>query len=150
MPLTHTRLLVANFAACFRFYRDVLQMRPTWGDEADSYASFTQGQADHGHALAIFRRESMSETIGTGNLPFDTAAQDRFMLIVEVASVDAEVERIRGLGVAILQEPRNYPDWGYRGAFLRDPDGNLIELSCGLPEEDWSEGLQDANQKWQA
>ncbi len=83
-------------------------------------------------------------------MPLDAVAQDRFMLIVEVASVDAEVERIRGLGVAILQEPRNYPDWGHCGAFLRDPDGNLVELSCGLPEKDWSAGLQEANQKWQA
>ncbi len=150
MPLTHTRLLVTHFAACFRFYRDALQMRPTWGDEADSYASFTQGQADNGHVLAIFRRESMSEAVGTTHLPLESAAQDRFMLIVEVANVDAEVERIRSLSVEILQEPRNFPDWGYRGAYLRDPDGNLIELSCGLPEEDWSDGLQDANQKWQA
>ncbi len=155
MLLTHTRLLVANFPACFRFYRDILQMRPTWGDEADSYASFTHGQDALGQnaqepSLAIFQREAMSETIGTSNLPLDAAAQDRFMLIVRVADVDAEVERIRKLGVKILQEPRDFPNWGYRGAYLRDPDGNLIELFCGLPEEDWSEGLKSANQKWQA
>ncbi len=124
-------------------------MRPFWGDEADSYASFTQGEVKR-PMLAIFRREAMSETIGTDKLPLEAAAQDRFVLIVEVANVDAEVERIRKLGVEILYGPRNFPDWGYRGAFLRDPDGNLIELSGGLAEEDFSEGLRAANQKWKA
>jgi predicted enzyme related to lactoylglutathione lyase len=32
MRLTHVRLLVDDFAACFRFYRDVAGLAPTFGD----------------------------------------------------------------------------------------------------------------------
>ncbi len=37
-----------------------------------------------------------------------------------------------------------------RDAYLRDPDGNLIELSGALPAAGWSDGLQEANEKWKA
>ena len=148
-PLTHMRLLVVNFSECFRFYRDVLQLRPHWGDEADSYASFTQGQDDK-VALAIFSRQSMSVVLGTDALPLDPPGQDTYMLIFEVGDVDAEVARIRQMGVKIEQEPTNFPDWGYRGAFVRDPDGTLIELSGAIPAELWSDGLREANEKYQA
>src|SRR5512143_561167 len=97
MPLTHTRLLVENFPACFRFYRDILQLNPKWGDEADSYASFTQ-PPDGKVVLAIFRRQSMSEVVGTLALPLSAPAQDRFMLILEVEDVDAAVAQMKQLG----------------------------------------------------
>ena len=35
----HIRLLVSNFPACFRFYRDVLDFTPTFGAEDDVYLS---------------------------------------------------------------------------------------------------------------
>ena len=148
MPLTHTRLLVAHFPEMFRFYRDVMQLKPHWGDEADSYASFTQGEGGSRPVLAIFRRQSMSEVVGTDALPLDAHAQDKFVLIFEVDDVDAEVKRIKQQGVTVEAGPANFPDWGYRGAFIRDPDGNLIELSGGIAEEEWSDGLREANEKW--
>ena len=33
MKLTHVRLLVNDFDACFRFYRDVMGFQVQWGDE---------------------------------------------------------------------------------------------------------------------
>ena len=52
------------------------------------------------------------------------------------------------MGVKIEKEPVNFPDWGYRGAYVRDPDGNLIELSGAIAEELWSDGLREANEKY--
>ena len=51
-------------------------------------------------------------------------------------------------GLKFIKGPTSFPDWGYRGAFLRDPDGNLIELSGALPADQWSDGLREANEKW--
>lgn len=31
---------------------------------------------------------------------------------------------------------------------LRDPDGNLIEISSALAEDSWSNRLREATQKW--
>jgi len=148
MKIAHTRLLVTNFRDCFRFYRDILQLNPSWGDENDSYASFTQGEDETNIVLAIFQRQGMEEVLGIDHLPFNLPQQDRSMLILEVSDLDAAVETLRGQGVSIINGPTSFPDWGYRGAFLRDPDGNLIELSAELPAGQWSDDLQETSKKW--
>jgi catechol 2,3-dioxygenase-like lactoylglutathione lyase family enzyme len=44
-----------------------------------------------------------------------------------VADLDGFCDTLRSAGVAFLVEPRDYP-WG-RSAYLRDPDGRLVELA---------------------
>lgn len=46
---------------------------------------------------------------------------------VSAADLDAACERLRARGIALLVEPRSFP-WG-RSAYLRDPDGRLVELT---------------------
>jgi lactoylglutathione lyase len=143
MRIDHVRLLVVNFAECFRFYRDIIGLTVKWGVEDDSYASFSvPGQQDPN--LALFRRAEMAKVLGTDQLPGDAACQDRGMLIIGVKNVDATVARFLALGVQFVLEPQDYPGWGMRSAYLRDPDGNLIELSDELPREDWTQGLREA------
>jgi predicted enzyme related to lactoylglutathione lyase len=48
---------------------------------------------------------------------------------VAVGDLDAAWEELRRHGATALVEPRDYP-WG-RSAYLRDPDGRLVELSQG-------------------
>ncbi len=148
MSMTHTRLLVDHFATSFRFYRDILRMTPKWGDENSGYASFEseEGQV----ALALFHRQSMTDVLGTGSLPIHHSGQDKFMLIFGVGDVDAEVQRIRQQGGEILLEPANFPDWGYRAAYLRDPEGNLIELLTSIPEDGWSTELREEDKKYKS
>ncbi len=148
MPLTHTRLLVDHFADCFRFYRDIIQMTPKWGDENGGYASFES--PDGQVALALFVRQAMTDVLGTGSLPVNPPGQDRFMLVFGFENVDAEVQRIRQQGGEILLGPKDFPDWGYRGAYLRDPDGNLVELLTDIPKAQWSEGLREAEEKYKS
>ncbi len=148
MPQTHTRLLVDRFADCFSFYRDIIRMTPNWGDENSGYASF---ESEDGQvALALFVRHGMTDVLGTGSLPANPPGQDRFMLIFGVADVDAEVKRIREQGGEIVLGPADFPGWGYRGAYLRDPDGNLIELFTSLPEEQWTEELRKADENYKS
>ena len=45
MKLTHVRLLVNDFDACFRFYKNVMGFQVQWGDEASGYAEF-RGRGD--------------------------------------------------------------------------------------------------------
>jgi catechol 2,3-dioxygenase-like lactoylglutathione lyase family enzyme len=51
--------------------------------------------------------------------------EDHFALAVD--DLDGAAEALRNAGVPFLAEPRDYP-WG-RSAYLRDPDGRLVELS---------------------
>ena len=147
MRIDHVRLLVVKFAECFRFYRDVIGLAVKWGDENDSYASFSAA-GEKVPNIALFRRQSMADALGIGNLPAEVTAQDRAMLIIGVENVDASAARIQALGTPFVLGPQNYPDWGMRSAYLRDPDGNLIELCGELPKENWTEGLRQAADKY--
>jgi lactoylglutathione lyase len=147
MKIDHVRLLVVNFAECFHFYRDVVGLTVLWGNEADSYASFVD-QAGENPNIALFKREAMADAIGTSHLPVEVPCQDRTLLIIGVDDVDAEYKRMQVLGVTLVVEPRNYPGWGMRSAYVRDPDGNLIELTGKLPPEEWTQGLRDAAEEY--
>ncbi len=72
------------------------------------------------------------------------------MLIFGVDDVDVEARRIHQQGGVILLGPTNFPDWGYRGMYLRDPDGNLVELLTSIPAEEWTEDLRKADEKYKA
>lgn len=124
----YTRLLVTNFAACFRFYRDVLGLPVSFGAEHDTYASFSTGDVN----LSLFDRQEMSAALGTTDLPPTASAQDTICLVFAVADVDAACARLQALGITPAVPPTDHPDWGIRTAHLRDPDGNLIEINQPL------------------
>jgi catechol 2,3-dioxygenase-like lactoylglutathione lyase family enzyme len=50
-------------------------------------------------------------------------------LAVAVADLDAACDALREQAATVLLEPREYP-WG-RSAYVRDPDGRLVELAQG-------------------
>jgi catechol 2,3-dioxygenase-like lactoylglutathione lyase family enzyme len=148
MHIDHIRLLVVHFAECFRFYRDVIGLTVKWGDENDTYASFSAA-GETTPNLALFSRQEMADALGIGHFPTGGAAQDRAMLIIGVEDVDATVKRLESLGAILTLGPKNYPEWGMRSAYLRDPDGNLIELTGNLPREQWSPELRQEAQKYE-
>ena len=53
------------------------------------------------------------------------ANDDHFAL--GMPDVDGACDELRRQGLELLVEPRDYP-WG-RSAYLRDPDGRMVELS---------------------
>ena len=144
MQLTHVRLLVSRFDECFRFYRDVMGLTPTWGQEGDGYADFAAGPAN----LALFNRAAMADAVGAAGLPAEASAQDRVALILRVDDVDATVQRLQERGAAFVTGPTDHADWGIRTAHLRDPDGNLIELYVELPKTQWAPELRDEAQRY--
>ncbi len=123
MNLTHIRLLVDDAPACFRFYRDVMELTPTWGTEAEGYADFDTGG---GSTLAIMSRTGQEEVVGLRD------AGDGAILVFGVNDLGATLERLRERG-AEPGEIVDRPDWGIRFAHLRDPAGNLIEVNCAIP-----------------
>jgi lactoylglutathione lyase len=113
-------MLVDDFASCFRFYGEVLGLERTMGSDSEDYASFAAGDG----AVALFRRSDQSDVVGL-RLPGDSA-----LLVLEVDDVDAEADR---LGEFLVAGPVSQPEWGGRVAYLRDPDGNLVELFQPIP-----------------
>jgi lactoylglutathione lyase len=140
VKLTHIRLLVADYDACFRFYRDVLGFEVTWGAEGEGYADFNTGNEV---ALALFQREVMAEAVGKSDLPLNASGQDTSALVFGMDNLDATVEQLKQRGASFVTEPQDRPEWGIRTAHLRDPDGNLIELNSALPAQEWTEELRE-------
>lgn len=127
LTLSYVRLLVRDYSACFRFYRDVLGLEPTFGDETSGYADFRTGDI----SLALFDRGEMLEAIQIA--PSTTSeGQDRVALIFQAGSVDEAVAELEGKGVQFVTRPTDRPDWGIRVAHFRDPDGTLLEIFAPL------------------
>jgi len=125
---THTRLLVTEYTACYRFYRDVMRFEVGWGDEDGGYADFRTGET----TLALFDREAMAESVGTADKPVTADSQDRVALIFAVDSVDDSFHQLSEHGIEFVTEPTDRPDWGIRAAQFRDPDGTLLEINQPL------------------
>jgi lactoylglutathione lyase len=139
--LHHVRLLVRDVGVSIRFYRDILGFELKWGEEGIGYASFGGGR---GVDLSVFVHEGQPEATPAA------ARGDRALLSLEVDDVDREVDRLRTLNVPVAAEPRNEPGWGLRVAYIRDPDGNLLELMRRLPPGQWSPWLRDADARFES
>jgi lactoylglutathione lyase len=126
--LTQTRLLVRDYVASFRFWRDTVGLKVSFGDEVGPYASFEMEPVE----LAIYRAEDMSRAIGEA--PTDSQrGGDQFVIALEVDDVDASVGTLESRGVSFVSQPTDQPEWGMRVAHFRDPDGHLMELYTALP-----------------
>jgi lactoylglutathione lyase len=146
IQLDNIRLLVTQFDDCFKFYKDILGFKVTWGELGGGYASFEAGE---GKIFAIFDRKEMAEAIGTSHLPLIADTQDKFALIFRVDNLEKTVERLQSHGVSLLTDIQDQPHWGIRTAHLRDPDGNLIELCVSMPKDQWEPSLRREDEKYQ-
>lgn len=145
LKLDNVRLLVIKFEECFRFYRDVLGFEVIWGDEGSGYAAFKTSSTGR---LSIFKRGEQAKIVGTADLPSETRAQDHFVLVLRSRNVDKRLKRMKGKCTGPIIGPADYPDWGIRAAYIRDPDGNLLEIHSPLPRERWSQELTQASSKY--
>ncbi len=145
----HVRLVVASFDGCYRFYRDVLGLKVTWGEEADGSASGYASFEIPGGSVSINDQAIVAPVVGFETRAPGESVKDRALLVFEVESVDAEAERLRASGAAFETEPTTYPGWGIRAAHLRDPDGNLIEINELLAPEEWSNDLREEQARYE-
>ena len=102
------------------FYRDVIGLKVRI--EGDGYIEFEMDNTK----FALFERSKLTGLIGRegGNPP---CGEVGFL----IDDVDAEADRLRGLGVAILSGPVDRP-WHERTVHIADPDGNIIEYAQKL------------------
>jgi lactoylglutathione lyase len=127
MQFSQVRLLVDNFDACFRFYRDVLGLPVGFGEEGDVYADFRIG---NDATLALFGRRDMAAAIGAQE---SAKGGDQVVITFQVDDLDRALTRLREYNVELVAPPMDRPEWGERTAHLRDPDGNLIEIFVPIP-----------------
>ena len=122
MELTQIRLLVSDFPAVYRFYRDVLGLKPQFEAESGPYAKLSP---DTGHAaIALQDRAQLADVLGQlGAQP----EGHRALVVLRVDDLDAAHTELTARGAEFTRAPGPMGD-RMRVAYLADPEGNLIEL----------------------
>jgi catechol 2,3-dioxygenase-like lactoylglutathione lyase family enzyme len=124
MDVTQIRLIVSDFPAVYRFYRDVIGLHPQFDDDRGPYVAF---KPEQGSAIALHDRAELA-TIVPDLTP---AAGDRSLVALRVDDVDTFAAGLTGRGAGPITEPVVLGG-RIRVAYLRDPEGNLLELQQWL------------------
>jgi lactoylglutathione lyase len=119
--LAYSILFVSDLSRSVRFYREMIGLPFKFAN--DSYAEF----ATEGAKFALYARQHLPELIGR-TAPSDTADWPQGEVAFFVDDPDAEHDRLRRAGVAIVAPPTDRP-WGERTLHVADPDGNVVELT---------------------
>ncbi|AJE85702.1 MULTISPECIES: VOC family protein [Streptomyces] len=122
MELAQVRLLVTDFPACYRFYAEVLGLKPQSGAPQGPYEKFSPATGSAG--IALQDRTAMAEIIGELG---ESVNGHRSLVVLRVDDLDDYCEQITARGAAVFQGPAPLTD-RMRVAHLKDPEGNLVEL----------------------
>jgi catechol 2,3-dioxygenase-like lactoylglutathione lyase family enzyme len=114
-------LVVSDLERSLKFWTGVLGLR--LGHRSGAYAQLDTGRT----RIALYARAAMAETLGRPLRPPDPSAPS-FELGFKVEDVDAAYADLVARGAAPEVPPADRP-WGQRTAYLRDPDGHLVELA---------------------
>lgn len=122
--LDYVVLIVADLDRTLAFYTGRLGLKLQ--HRAEHYAQMEAGTT----RLSLYTRDAMAETLGSPlGLPSPSAPP--FELGFKVADCDAAFAELVEAGAPPVALPTTRA-WGQRTAYVRDPDGNLIELAQDL------------------
>src|SRR5918994_7877049 len=117
-------LIVEDLDRALGFYVDVLGLR--LGHRSGDYAQLDTGST----RLALYTRSEMAKTLGVALDPPASNAPG-FEVGFKVMDVDAAFAELIARGAQPVVSPTDR-FWGQRTAYVRDPDGHLIELAQDL------------------
>jgi len=132
MKFSNVRLLVKDYATCFKFYTEQLGLEAAW-DVGGCYASFKVAEGIEG--LAIFTSDLMAPAVGNADKTQPVGFREKSMISFEVDNVDETYRVLSAKGLKFINEPTDMPGWGMRVVHLYDPEENLIELFTPLAGE---------------
>jgi lactoylglutathione lyase len=114
-------LIVADLDRALGFYVDVLGLRLR--HRSGDYAQLDTGTT----RLALYTRSAMAKTLAMA-LDSPPSNAPGFEVGFKVTNVEAAFNELIARGAHPVMPPTDR-FWGQRTAYLRDPDGHLIELA---------------------
>lgn len=131
MKFINVRLLVGDMTAAIRFWRDVMRLRMTYGDEAMGYAYFETDSA----GVELLTRAGFAAVLGE-EASAPTAEGRPAVLVFRVDDVDTAYADFVERGATVVAGPQDRPAWQVRSAHLSDPDGYIVEIYSPLSGAD--------------
>lgn len=122
--LDYVILITEDLDRAVKFYRDVLGL--PLRHRSGAYAQFATGATRFG----LYTREAMAETLAM-SLTKPPGEAPGFEIGFKVPDVDRAFSELTALGASPAAPPTTRA-WGQRTAYVRDPDGHLIELAQDL------------------
>jgi lactoylglutathione lyase len=126
VELVQIRLLVSDFPACYRFYADVLGLRPQSGATEGPYEKLSPDDGTAG--IALQDRAMMARVLPVFA---EAVSGHRSLVALRVDDLEAYCAEIVGRGAELCFGPAAMTD-RMTVAHLHDPEGNLVELQQWL------------------
>lgn len=124
--LRHLALNVRDLEAMRRFYVELLGFAVEWEPDADNV--YLSSGIDN---LALHRASHATPPAPTSSGPLDHLG----LIVRQADDVDRWAAFLESCGVAIEARPRTHRD-GARSCYLRDPDGNVVQIIHHPPISD--------------
>jgi catechol 2,3-dioxygenase-like lactoylglutathione lyase family enzyme len=126
--LGEVALRVADLPRMQAFYEEVVGLELIRSFPGASFLRIADGVEGHTEVVALFDRSS-----DAGHVPPQGRAStlDHFAFVTTPEELDAEHERLEGLGLEIETAVHEWTQW--RSIYVRDPEGNLVEWVCHDP-----------------
>jgi catechol 2,3-dioxygenase len=121
-------LRVRDLDAMQRFYEQVIGLELLKRFENAAFFRLADGFGGHTQVLALFDR---SAEPGYAGLNAATTTVDHIAFEIGRADYDAELRRLRDLGLAVETAEHAWVQW--RSLYVTDPEGNTVELVCYDP-----------------
>jgi catechol 2,3-dioxygenase-like lactoylglutathione lyase family enzyme len=115
LAFNHAMIYVREVDLALRFYRDLLGFRVI--SQMEGYARLRSPRGSTTIALHQYAKPP----------PKTRSGPPTHRLYFEVSGLDAFCKRLKARGVKFDAMPKAYP-WGWRHAYLRDPDGHELSL----------------------
>jgi len=114
-------LYTRNIKAGIHFYRDLLGFRETFRTPKEGAPEHVELTLN-GFGVGLGTVEAAKRVHGVEAAPGSPA----MVLVVWTDDVDNSFELLKSVGTPVVQTPHD--TGSNRGALLRDPDGNLVEI----------------------
>jgi predicted enzyme related to lactoylglutathione lyase len=121
-PLFGPVLLARDFQTTLAFYENLLNV-PTEGK-----APYAKLVTEHSR-ISIADTKWWSQVSGSEAPLYGEVGLSNVVVVIQVADVESDFERLAGRGVRFLSPPTFRPKMGLKNVILRDPDGRSVMMT---------------------
>jgi lactoylglutathione lyase len=125
MNFRYTILYVHDVSAALEFYNRAFGLEIAFLHEGKDY-----GELKTGNTKLAFSSIALMTSLGK-SVATTSPEKPSFELAFETTDVASAVTRATGVGATLVQAPKDMP-WGQTIAYVRTPEGTLVELCTAV------------------